>query len=146
MSKLAATVPNDTPTPTPSLHIQLHVSRPPTSFVAVADSLDIVAPSFSVLQFHSRRKATLRSVCLYLSHSLSGPKISFPSLAVHDRLFSFLTHLPPPLSLSLPFFSSEGEHQLFSSLSAFLHFPSASIPQARDSRHIVLRIDQDHTG
>ena len=114
VSKLASTVASDTPIAMPSLHIQLQASRPPTSFVAVADSLDRVAPRLSVLHFHFKGKAV----------SFCSAQNIFSFLALWCMIAFFPcfpfshTSLPPFL------FSSEGEHQLFSSLSAFLHFPS----------------------
>ena len=93
-------------------------SRPRASFIAPTASADSVAPRLSVLHFHFKGKAV--SV-------LTGPKISLPPFlplpfAVRDRLFPCF----PFSCTSLPLFSSssEGEHQLFSSPSAFLHFPS----------------------
>ena len=122
LSKLSPATVNDAPIPTPSLHVQLH-AQPPTSVIHRPDG-----------QRRQCRASPLRAPlplqresCLSLS-VLTGPKISLPPFlplpfALRDRLFPcfpFSCASLPPCLLS----SSEGEHQLFSSPSAFLHFPS----------------------
>ena len=118
VSKLSPATVNDAPIPTPSLHVQLH-AQPPTSVIHRPDGQRRQCRASPLRAPLPLQRESCLSLCPHLAQNIS----SFLPLpfAVRDRLFPCF----PFSCASLPLFSSsEGEHQLFSSPSAFLHFPS----------------------